>query len=83
MAYSVAVLDDIAAADPEDHIRLPPSTEALLAFAAEEQVEDRTPIPGHTFSLFVRTVTVNGFPTPALWDLGCNRSLMPLDVAVR
>ena len=82
MAYSVAVLDDIAAADPEDHIRIPPSTEALLAYAAEE-VEDRTPIPGHTFSLFVRTVTVNGFPTPALWDLGCNRSLMPLDVAVR
>ena len=35
------------------------------------------------FSLFVRTVLVDGITTPALWDLGCNRSLMPYELALR
>jgi hypothetical protein len=64
MAYAVEALDDDAAVDPEDNIRIPRATAESLAYMAQGTVPDRTPIPGHTFALFVREVTVNGVPTP-------------------
>ena len=86
MAYFVNELDDSEAVDPEDHVVLPKATEAMLAYAVNGSPDpptDKEPIPGHRFSLFVRNVLVDGITTPALWDLGCNRSLMPYELALR
>ena len=82
MAYQVETLDDTVAVDTDDFVSLSPQAIAMLA-QLEDMVTDHQPIPGHTFSLFIRTVTLNGTQAPALWDLGCNRSLIPYDLAIR
>ena len=82
MAYQVETLDDTVAVDNDDVVTLSPQAIAMLAHM-EDTVTEPQPIPGHQFSLFIRTVTLNGMQASALWDLGCNRSLIPYELAIR
>ena len=80
MVYQVAALDDAVAVDADNLISLTP---LAIAMMAQAPASDARPPREAPYAVFVRDVKIGGLMAPALWDLGCSRSVIPYSLAMQ
>ena len=80
MVYQVAALDDAVAVDADSLISLTPQAIAMMAQAPARDAQPPREAP---YAVFVRDVKIGGLMAPALWDLGCSRSVIPFSLAMQ